>query len=133
MRIAVLLFVPVLWACGIPEHSPMMKPGEDCLRCHGAGASLHWYAAGTVYLDAQAKAGDGIQGAEVVLTDAKGRTLSLKTNGAGNFYTAETLVFPAKAEVHRNGKVNTMPIDVPEGGCNSCHAPGAETGRIVAP
>jgi len=132
MRVAVLLSVALLWACGIPEHSPMMKPGEDCLTCHGAGANLRWYAAGTVYTDAQAKAEDGIQGAEVVITDANHRTIGLKTNGAGNFYTAETLVFPAVVEVRRNGKVNQMPAELPQGGCNSCHTP-AGTGRIFAP
>jgi hypothetical protein len=132
MRIAVLLLAPLLWACGIPEHSPMMMPGEDCLRCHGAGSDLRWYAAGTVYSDGQAKAGDGIQGAEVVITDGRGRSISLRSNGAGNFYTAETLAFPAKAEVRRNGKVSTMPMDVPQGGCNSCHT-GGGTGRITAP
>jgi|WetSurMetagenome_2_1015567.scaffolds.fasta_scaffold625498_2 hypothetical protein len=132
MRAWALLVVPFLWACSIPEHSPMMNPGEDCLACHGANSGRHWYAAGTVYADAQAKAGDGIQGAVVVITDANHRTISLSTNGAGNFYTAETLVFPAKVEVRRNGKVNQMPTDVPQGGCNSCHTT-EDTGRIVAP
>jgi hypothetical protein len=125
------LLVLLLVGCGVPEHSPMMKPGEDCLRCHGSG-SLHWYAAGTVYADPQAAAGDGIQGAEVVITDANQRTISLKTNGAGNFYTAETLVFPANVEVRRKGKVNQMPTQAPQGGCNSCHT-GADIGRITAP
>jgi hypothetical protein len=132
MRTDVLVLTSLLWACGTPEHSPMMKPGEDCLRCHGAGSELHWTAAGTVYADKQTKTGDGVQGVEVVLTDAHGRTIHLETNGAGNFYTAETLVFPAKAEVRRNDKATAMPIDVPEGGCNSCHTAG-DTGRIVGP
>jgi hypothetical protein len=132
MRAVVLALASLFWACGTPEHSPTMKPGEDCLRCHGAGSELHWYAAGTVYLDKQTKAGDGVQGIEVVLTDAHGRTISLETNGAGNFYTAEALAFPAKAEVRRKGKTLAMPIEVPEGGCNSCHTAG-DTGRIVGP
>jgi hypothetical protein len=126
------LLLLLLAGCGVPDHSPMMKPGEDCLRCHGSGGGLHWYAAGTVYADPQAAAGDGIQGAEVVITDANQRTISLKTNGAGNFYTAETLVFPATVEVRRNGKVNQMPTQAPQGGCNSCHT-GSDIGRITAP
>jgi hypothetical protein len=132
MRAAALLAWSLLAGCSVPQHSPMMDPGQDCLGCHGAGARLHWYAAGTVYADAQAVAGDGIQGAEVVLTDANHRTISLTTNGAGNFYTAETLVFPAQAEVRRNGQVNQMPTDVPQGGCNSCHT-GSTQARIYAP
>jgi hypothetical protein len=132
MRVGVVLLLSLLGACGVPEHSPEMRPGEDCLKCHKSGSSLHWYAAGTVYADPQAKANDGIQGAEVVITDAKNRKITLTTNGAGNFYTAETLDFPAKVEVHRNGKVNQMPTEPPEGGCNSCHT-GGDTGRIYAP
>jgi len=136
MRAAALVALSLLAGCGIPEHSPMMKPGEDCLACHGTGAKLHWYAAGTVYLEAQAAADDGVQGAQVVITDANGRRIALTTNGAGNFYTAETLVFPATVEVKRGGRVNPMPIPVPQGGCNSCHAippNNATTGRIYAP
>jgi len=110
----------------------MMNPGEDCLSCHGDGAKRRWYAAGTVYADPNAKAEEGIQGAEVVITDKNGRQISLKTNGAGNFYTAETLVFPARIEVRRGGKVIQMPEDAPQGGCNSCHT-GADMGRIYAP
>jgi hypothetical protein len=136
MRGAALLLVPLFAACGIPEESPMMKPGQDCLTCHGSGGEARWHAAGTVYADARAAAGDGVQGAEVVITDAKGRRISLTTNGAGNFYTAETLVFPASVEVRRNGKASKMPTEVPQGSCNSCHvgaADGTGTGRIYAP
>jgi hypothetical protein len=134
MRGTALSLLLVLVACGVPEESPMMRPGQDCLGCHGANADRHWYAAGTVYADPRAKAEEGVQGAEVVITDAKGRRISLKTNGAGNFYTAETLVFPARVEVRRNGKVNQMPIDVPQGGCNGCHVGASDgTGRIYAP
>jgi hypothetical protein len=124
MRLVALLSLSLLAACGIPEQGPMMSPGEDCLSCHGAGSNRHWYAAGTVYADPQAKAEDGIQGVQVVITDAKDRKISLKTNGAGNFYTAETLAYPLKsAEVWLNGEMNNkMPDDQqPEGSCNSCH------------
>ena len=136
MRAVAFLWLSVLGGCSVPENSPMMRPGEDCLTCHGPGASRHWYAAGTVYAEPQAAAGDGVQGAEVVITDGNGRRIRLTTNGAGNFYTAETLVFPATiVEVRRGGKVNQMPTQPPEGGCNSCHtgAPDGTAGRIYAP
>jgi hypothetical protein len=134
MRGAALLLLSLLGACSVPEHGPMMRPGEDCLGCHGPGSEKRWYAAGTVYADPPAAAGDGVQGAEVVITDSKGRRISLTTNGAGNFYTAETLEFPATVEVRRGGKVNQMPSQPPNGACNGCHtgATGA-TGRIYAP
>lgn len=136
MRAVALFLLPLLAGCGIPENSPMMRPGEDCLTCHGSDARLHWYAAGTVYLDPQASAGEGVQGAEVAVTDANGRKIGLTTNGAGNFYTAETLVFPATVQVRRGGNVNEMPVQAPEGGCNSCHSEppsGGAKGRIYAP
>jgi hypothetical protein len=133
MRRAALVLLSLLGGCSVPEHSPMMRPGEDCLSCHNTTNRLHWYAAGTVYADAQAAAGDGVQGAEVVITDNKGRRISLTTNGAGNFYTAETLEFPATVEVHRGGKVIQMPSQPPNGACNSCHVGGGGQGRIYAP
>jgi hypothetical protein len=121
-----------LLACScLPQNSPTMKPGEDCLRCHGSG-NLRWYAAGTVFLDPKAAVTDGVQGVEVILTDSNNRRISLTSNGAGNFYTAETLVFPLTAEVKRGDKSLKMPDSVPQGGCNSCHT-GGDIGRIYAP
>jgi hypothetical protein len=136
MRPAAWLLLPLLAGCGIPEHSPMMRPGEDCLACHGDGDRLHWYAAGTVYLALQPAADEGVQGAKVVITDGNGRQISLTTNGAGNFYTAETLAFPATVQVWRGGNMNEMPGQAPEGGCNRCHngtPSGGAQGRIYAP
>jgi hypothetical protein len=108
MRLPVLAFL--LAAAGfIHEQNPQMRPGEDCMRCHGGGEeddAPAWTAAGTVYADPEAAAGDGIQGAVVRLTDANGRKISLETNGAGNFYTRESLKFPVSVEVVQTEKHN---------------------------
>lgn len=125
MRIAVLLGLSFVAACSVPEHGPLMEPGVNCLNCHGSGDGKRWYAAGTVYADGQAKADQGIQGAQVIITDAKDRTITLESNGAGNFYTAETLVFPAKTvEVRYKGtsrKMGDFTDTAAAGGCNDCH------------
>ncbi len=98
----------------IPEEGPMMRPGSDCLECHGGAggeeSGRRWTVAGTW-------AG---QGNQVVLVDAGGKTVALHTNRAGNFWTAEPLAFPLQASV--NG--TAMPQPVTQGSCNRCHGSG---------
>jgi hypothetical protein len=136
MRIALLLWLSLVAACGVPEHGPLMVPGENCLNCHGSRGAKRWYAAGTVYADGQAKADQGIQSAQVIITDKNDRTITLETNGAGNFYTAETLVFPAKTvEVRYKGtsrKMEDFTDTESAGGCNDCHD-GSKYPRIHVP
>jgi hypothetical protein len=99
----------VLAAC-IPEEGPMMEPGEDCLECHGGGEAKRWTAAGTW---------DG-EGRQVQIQDANGKRFALRTNQAGNFWTAEPIAFPLRVSV--DGRV--MPDPVAYGGCNRCHGEG---------
>lgn len=102
----------LLWgvsAC-IPANGPLMDPGQDCLGCHNGDEARRWTAAGTF-------AG---RGRTVLLVDANGNTITLKTNSAGNFYTAEPLAFPLKVSV--DGAA--MPNAVTYGGCNLCHGNG---------
>jgi hypothetical protein len=140
-----LLLVPVLvLAAGcIPENGPLMSAGDDCLECHGGGgggsaggdlqsAALfggggeedgpRWTFAGTVFGTHAAPASDGLRGAKVHVTDARGRRITLETNLAGNFYTAEPLVFPLHASVEQGGQVGTMKDPIQYGGCNDCHS-----------
>jgi hypothetical protein len=111
---------------------PLMLPGESCLECHGGTllpgepptvttprAAPAWTVAGTVF--ATENGGAGVEGASVHLTDALGATLTLVTNAAGNFYTAEPLVFPLRARVDYAGQSHEMEPDVEYGGCNACH------------
>jgi hypothetical protein len=104
-------------AC-IPEEGPMMEPGSDCMECHDGGEARRWTAAGTW----------GGQGNQVVLRDAGGQVLTLRTNRAGNFWTAESLRFPITVAV--NGQVMPGPPQganlaaARDGSCNRCHGSG---------
>lgn len=122
-------------ACGIPDANPGMKPGDDCLRCHDGRAAQAWTVAGTLYRDPQAGAAEGAGGGQVFLEDAAGRALTLNTNGAGNFYTAEALRFPLTVEVELSGARMKMVAHPQSGSCNFCHAQPAQNsapGRLFA-
>jgi hypothetical protein len=142
-------------ACGVPDHGPLMRPGENCLECHGGSAlagepltvpdredARRWTIAGTVYPTLEAAPDEGVEGARVHVRDAGGRAFTLETNSAGNFYTAEPVRFPLRVAIEHAGQLFEMPIDVPYGGCNACHrlpprqsAPGrlSSTGHTHAP
>jgi hypothetical protein len=123
-----------------PKDGPLMMPGQNCLKCHSAGGEEDappWAAAGTLYDDPNASEDQGVQGADVELTDANGWTITLHTNQAGNFYTAEKLAFPLKAAcVNKDGRRDCMDPPVPYGGCNGCHTQPPQNdapGRIALP
>jgi hypothetical protein len=59
-----------------------------------------------------------------VIADSAGKSVTLTTNSVGNFYTAEPLTFP----LHPSVDGVAMPAAASYGGCNSCHANGANTG-----
>lgn len=125
--------------CGVPDNGPTMRPGEDCLSCHSAGgeaAHKPWSAAGTVFRAADSHADEGVMGATVLLTDARGRRLELVTNASGNFYTAEALELPYRVEVHWQGRTLAMPEEVTSGSCALCHTQtglGGASGRVRVP
>lgn len=124
-----------LAACGL-SGSPTMAPGRNCLECHDGGRARQWTAAGTVFPSFDAPREAGVLGAHVVLTDAGGRTLSLQSNVAGNFYTAESLAFPLQACIAYGGATICMTAPVERGGCNACHASPPENGapgRLAVP
>jgi hypothetical protein len=146
------LAAALLLAAGcIPGEGPMMSPGEDCLECHGGGEGgggggdkpnaifglgggeddgPPWTVAGTVYGARNAAASDGVRGARIHLTESNGsgRTVSLRSNEAGNFYLADHLTFPLRVAVEKDGLSRTMPDAVNEGGCNGCHSAGGNDG-----
>ena len=101
---------------------PLMSPGQDCLSCHDGATAKLWTVAGTWTPDAV-----------VTVTDTTGKAVSLVGNQAGNFYTAEPLVFPLTAVV--DGQ--RMPDPVTYGGCNKCHSSGSTpvgaTGPLMLP
>lgn len=98
-----------------------MSPGENCLECHDGGGARAWTAAGTVFHSRGAGTGEGARGARVHLRDAGGRTITLETNQAGNFYTAESLRFPLRVRIEQDAQERAMGADVQSGGCNECH------------
>lgn len=124
MRWPTALTLTFLAGCAIPSEGPMMHPGRDCLECHsaGGGAEPAWTVAGTVYARPDDPPAAGVRGVRVHLADASGRTLVLRTNAAGNFYTRERLQFPLATWIEKDGVVRAMPEPVPHGGCNGCHA-----------
>jgi hypothetical protein len=112
---------------------PTMTPGESCLSCHcpdshmagctGKASQRVWTVAGTVYNDPMADAGDGVAGVEVIVVGDAG-TITMVSNAAGNFYTAED-VGAIEAVIVQNSKyrmqMNTS-VKPPAGDCNGCHA-----------
>lgn len=119
------LAAALLGAAGcIPEEGPMMEPGSDCLECHGGGEAPRWTVAGTC----GSSMGCFGQGNRVEVRDAGGRVVTVRTNRAGNFWTAEPLRFPITVAV--NGRVMPGPPDgenlttARDGSCNRCHDSG---------
>lgn len=136
------------WLCAallaagcVPEYGPVMRPGEDCLSCHGGGTGPEegpaWSAAGTVYAASNAAPDTGLSGAFVHVTDKNGLSFTLRSNLAGNFYTSEPLAFPLQRVcVERDGLLRCMQDQVRSGSCNTCHTQPpreAAPGRLTAP
>lgn len=125
------------WAGG-NEESPQMHPGRDCIGCHTSGnEGPHFTLAGTVYATLE-EPDDclGVAGVVVTITDAVDRTVTLTSNHAGNFYTAQTLTMPIRAHLAFDGREAMMQAAQSTGACASCHTAtgsAAAPGRIVAP
>jgi hypothetical protein len=127
------------------QGSPGMRPGKDCLQCHSVdgGSSFPTLSvAGTVFRAPDAPPSAGLPEAEILVRDALGKELTLRSNGAGNFYTAEVLKPPLRVAAQWGRVRMTMLESPPSGACNSCHqtpAPvlasafAAPPGRIFIP
>jgi hypothetical protein len=127
--LALLFALAVTSACGIPDQGPAMQPGADCLTCHDGNQAPQWTVAGTVFSAPTAPLEAGLQGALVVVTDATNRTLTLQTNEAGNFFTAEALVGPLVVSIQNGNTRMEMGASPSSGSCNSCHnQPGGYPG-----
>jgi len=148
-----LLFCAVLTGCASDEDEtasspfgfetgPLMRPGDNCLRCHRDERSDYptapsWTAAGTVFPGPDSPASDGVSGVRVLLLDPEGELIeSLVTNGAGNFYTAAPLPSGFRVALEYEGDRLDMPCAPPTGGCAACHsvpAVGGAPGRLFLP
>lgn len=134
-RAVVLLALAGALAACVPEGSPLMRPGQDCLACH-VGENRPWTVAGTIYAAPDADENAGLEGAEVLVTDANGRELTMRTNPAGNFFTREALAAPYRVEVQYGETRMAMSHPPASGSCNSCHVPGSTAGapgRVFVP
>jgi len=109
---------------GVPR-GPLHRPGQACLDCHGGDGpgKSGFTAAGTVYETASNLV--PVQGAQVVLTDAKGTAIIALTNAAGNFYLVRAQwdpVYPVTVNVAIGDVGEGMRTEIGgEGSCASCH------------
>jgi hypothetical protein len=146
IAVLVTTWALLLAACSAaePEPSgevtgPLMRPGQDCLRCHSERASVGappWTVAGTVFPERGAAADQGVSGVRVLVSDARGRSVELTSNSAGNFYTNAPLEVPLRVAIEHAGGRREMPARAPSGGCNACHSPqpiGGTEGRLYLP
>lgn len=121
------------------KTGPMMRPGQNCLRCHvanGQASNKPFSVGGTVYAAADANACDGAAGVTIRVTDSTGKKVSMVSNEVGNFWSLERLTQPLNMEAELGGRIVTMPVTAPTGGCALCHSwPDAvsASGRIRAP
>lgn len=120
---------------------PLHFRGEDCSRCHVEGGKATNYVftmSGTAYRDYEGT--EPLEGAEIVLQDSSGQTISMKSNQEGNFYTRKPLVGTNyKAWVLYEDRVLPM-CTVPAIGttqswmsCNMHHSPGSTRGALFMP
>jgi mono/diheme cytochrome c family protein len=74
--------------------------------------------------------------ARVVIVDARGQTITLTPNAAGNFFTAVAVTFPFRAKVTYQGRERIMVAAQSNGSCNACHTQNGASGapgRITLP
>jgi hypothetical protein len=117
--------LPLLLAgCGGEAGSgPDMRPGENCLACHG------FSAAGTVF----EASGAGAGGVTVeFITGSNTVRASVVTSGSGNFHVSGGLPSGYAIKLVRGAATPRVMSAPPSGACNSCHAAGGQ-GHILAP
>ncbi len=124
---------------GGDRESPFMHPGMDCIACHAQGEGPRLKVAGTVYSKLD-EPDDylGVEAVTVQLTDKTGKSVSLVSNKAGNFFSGRgfSLTAPYTVKLIRGKAESGMGMPAPSGDCASCHtAKGASgaPGRILAP
>jgi hypothetical protein len=123
------------------EGSPEMNPGMACIQCHAASdEGPRFSIAGTVYPTLhEPDLCDGAppsSGAQVIITGADGRTLTLAPNAAGNFYSETRVAGPYRARIVTSSGERAMTAPQTSGDCNSCHSlagANAAPGRIMLP
>ncbi len=112
---------PAVSSVGSGRHNA----GKVCFDCHGKSA-IAFGIAGTLY---DAAAGNApVEGATIVVLDARGREYKLVTQGNGNFYTTDTsMSFPVQVKASKCPDEQLMSDNVAASGasCNACHSAGS--------
>ena len=121
MKLGPLLLV-VAVACQ-PVNSPTMNPGDDCLSCHQRDDNRRRFTiGGTVFFALDSLVDEGLEAAEIHVTDKNGKQLTLRSNSVGNFYTAEDVAFPLALELQFHNRRIVMQTPADSGACNTCHS-----------
>jgi hypothetical protein len=103
---------------------PLHRPGQPCLLCHSEdGDADPFTVAGTVYLDPLTST--PVDNVAVTTIDAKGRSFTVTTNCAGNFFVRPqefTPTFPIWLEMQGGTTYRSMEsASYREGSCAGCH------------
>lgn len=114
--------------------SASMNPGLACISCHQSGEGPSFNIAGTVYPTGhepdRCNSAVGTAGAQIVITGADGKVVTLTPNGVGNFYSSSAIKTPYQAKVTYQGRERQMATPQSTGDCNSCHT---QNGSMMAP
>jgi hypothetical protein len=112
----------------------VMLPGRVCETCHtqgGEASRFIWTASGTVYDSPDSPCEEcGLEGVEVDLLDCHDNVLmTLMTNRAGNFFTADPIGAPLyRVRLSKDGYCQQMFNLQSTGACASCHYPNSDAG-----
>lgn len=119
------------------DGSEFMNPGRACNTCHVQRGGPNYQVSGTVYPTAHEPDDcNGVNDANIVITDANGVVKKIGVNSAGNFFTSEPIAAPFRVTVTRGGKERPMASAVTIADCNSCHTTAGVNGapgRVMAP
>jgi hypothetical protein len=129
------------WTQGT-NGSASMEPGMACISCHnrGGGEAPRFAIAGTVYPTAHepdlCNGANGSNGAQIVITGADGKSVTVTANGVGNFSSNAAVAMPYQAKITYMGRERLMIAAQTSGDCNSCHTQVGATmapGRLLLP
>jgi len=120
--------VALLALVACDANGPTMKPGENCKGCHD-----NFSVAGTVYPSAQAQASEGLSGVTVAVVDSAQKTVTMTSNSVGNFYSQESVTWPATITLTLGTRTASMQ-NGQSGACATCHNTSATgQGRVYLP
>jgi hypothetical protein len=108
-----------------------MLPGSDCLDCHrerGSAAASSYTFAGTIF--ARPDCPIPVDDAIVRVVDSDGASVTMISNGEGNFFSEEELAGPFTFVVEVDGVTSTMLYPVDSGSCGRCHAADSDLGFV---